>query len=426
MIGHNTIEAIEQELLAACRRRARVETARVPRLSPGIPTLAVLIVISVAVAVPLLALHSTQTLAPHGASGSSPAPTKPTPGAVRAARAACGRLGAPLTGRLVLAAARGRYTALMFVSRKRLRVCISDGHSGDGSTEVGSDALRRFNLGADQLGLMGGGGGLAPGFPASASAGSAALRRMTAAGQERHIDGLAGKDISAVKFIFAKGAGVDATIQHGWYFAWWPSPDTPTSVRVTTTTGTVVTSRMPWADGCRPGTAGCVFAGTRAPRGHYRTGTYRDPAGWRVNVPAGWHVVRFSSTKGSVSAAGAQFSNVPLPAPSAIPGYPIQSKLGPRPASGIGLVIATDTETGLPGRSPGHIVTVPLPAPDQHGWNVGSTLVGSGQPYLETLWFKNHQTTFIASVKVGTKASRADLAAIDHIIDSLHFPGSKH
>jgi hypothetical protein len=315
VIGENTIEAIEQELRAACRRRARVETARIPRPSPGIPTLAVLIAVSVAVAVPLLALHSSRTVAPPSAGGFSPAPIAPTPAAIRAAAAACGRLGAPLTGRRVLAAARGRYTALIFVSGKRVRVCISDGHPDH--SLVSFDALiLRFYLapGPRQLGLPGSDGGSAPGFAAFASANQplppqfqrlvqhihnpalrakreAALRRTIAAGQERHVYGLAGKDISTVTFIFATGARVNAIIQHGWYFAWWPSSDYPTSVRVTTTSGARLTSPMT-GPGCNPGTSECVFAGTRTRHGHYGAGTYRESTGLASLQSVPWRLAK--------------------------------------------------------------------------------------------------------------------------------------
>ncbi len=148
---------------------------------------------------------------------------------------------------------------------------------------------------------------------------------------------------------------------------------------------------------------------------------YRDPAGWTVDVPSGWHLVHFSGSNGGVAAAGAQISNVRLTGPRVIPGYPVQSALGRQPPRGVGLVIASDTETGLPGRSRGYILAPPLPAPDQHGWNVGSTLVASGNPSIETLWFRGDHETFIASVKVGTNATSADLRAIDRIIHSLHF-----
>ncbi len=45
---------------------------------------------------------------------------------------------------------------------------------------------------------------------------------------------------------------------------------------------------------------------------------------WTVDVPAGWHAVRFSVSTGGAASAGVQLSNVRLPAPSVIPGYPVQ------------------------------------------------------------------------------------------------------
>ena len=146
---------------------------------------------------------------------------------------------------------------------------------------------------------------------------------------------------------------------------------------------------------------------------------YRDPAGWTIEVPQGWHLVRFSGSKGGVSSAGAQVSDVRLPAPKVIPGYPIQAPLGAQPARGLGLVIATDSETGLLGESRGYIKVPPLPSPDQCGWSVGSA--SAGQPYIETLWFTGNHKTFIASVKVGAKATGTDLATVDRIVHSLRF-----
>jgi hypothetical protein len=153
-------------------------------------------------------------------------------------------------------------------------------------------------------------------------------------------------------------------------------------------------------------------------------GVYRDPAGWTIEVPRGWRLVRFSGAHGNVSGAGAQISNVRLPAPKVLPGYPIQSPLSAHPAGGVGLVIATDSETGLPGRSHGSIKVPPLPSPDQCGWSAGSAY--GGQPYLETLWFKGNGKTFIASVKVGAKAARTDLATVDRIVHSLRFQSARH
>jgi hypothetical protein len=152
---------------------------------------------------------------------------------------------------------------------------------------------------------------------------------------------------------------------------------------------------------------------------------YRDAAGWMIDVPPGWQLVPFSSSKGGVVSAGAQISNVPLPAPSVLPGYPIQAPLRAQLAGGVGLVIATDSEPGLPGESRGGYITVRrLPAQDQCGWATGSAL--AGQPYVETLWFRGNGKTFIASVKVGPKATGTNLAAVDSIVQSLRFRPTGH
>jgi hypothetical protein len=152
---------------------------------------------------------------------------------------------------------------------------------------------------------------------------------------------------------------------------------------------------------------------------------YRDPAGWTIDIPRGWRLVRFTGSKGGVSSAGAEISNVPLPSPKVLPGYPVQADGLALPHQGVGLVIATDTEKGLAGKSPGWIAVTPLPSPDDCGpWNVGSA--PAGQPYLETLWFTGNRRTFIASVKVGPDATGTDLAIVDRIIHSLRFRSAAH
>ncbi len=72
-----------------------------------------------------------------------------------------------------------------------------------------------------------------------------------------HAFGRAGRGVSAVKFTFTNKPTVTATVQHGWYFAWWPWASTPTSVQVTTTTGTTTSPAH-----CVPATSGCVFSST--------------------------------------------------------------------------------------------------------------------------------------------------------------------
>ena len=145
---------------------------------------------------------------------------------------------------------------------------------------------------------------------------------------------------------------------------------------------------------------------------------YRDPAGWTIEVPAGWHAQRFSDSRDGITSAGVQLSNLRLPPPALVPGYPIQVNGGILAARGAGLIIATDTDPTL---SHGPVAVPPLPAFDAPNgwkyWNAGSAPAGS--PYIETLWFRAHSVIYIASAKIGPKATSDDLQAIAAIIHSL-------
>ena len=117
--------------------------------------------------------------------------------------------------------------------------CISDGRHT--ATGVGSDG-HMFKLyaapGPDQLGLGGGGSSPAAGFPGSRSR-----------GVYSYTLGLAGSNITAVTFRFGDRMTVDATVQNGWYFAWWPNSDSPTSVRLTTKSGSTKCLTVQLQDG---------------------------------------------------------------------------------------------------------------------------------------------------------------------------------
>jgi hypothetical protein len=58
VISNDFIEQLEGQLRAASQRRVRLELARVPRLPPGVAVMVVSVVIALAVAVPLLAVHA--------------------------------------------------------------------------------------------------------------------------------------------------------------------------------------------------------------------------------------------------------------------------------------------------------------------------------------------------------------------------------
>jgi hypothetical protein len=141
---------------------------------------------------------------------------------------------------------------------------------------------------------------------------------------------------------------------------------------------------------------------------------YRDSAGWTVDVPTGWHVVRFSDSKDGVASAGVQPSNVGLPRPSVVGGYPIQVNGRVLPARGVGFIIATDAGSRL-SRDP--LAVPPLRHPD--GWLAGSG--PSGARHLESVWFRGNGKFFIATAKIGSRAPGMALKALAKIIRSLRF-----
>jgi hypothetical protein len=169
--------------------------------------------------------------------------------------------------------------------------------------------------------------------------------------------------------------------------------------------------------------AGCGAPGgialTASPQGH----TYRDRAGWVIEIPPGWHAVQFSDSKDGITSAGVQLSNVQLPPPVLRPGFPIQTS-AVLPARGVGVVIATDTDPKL---AHGPVAVPPLPAPHAPDgwkyWNAGSVSAGfggaEGGSDIESLWFRVHRMTFIACAKIGPKATSGDLKAVGAIIRSL-------
>ena len=141
---------------------------------------------------------------------------------------------------------------------------------------------------------------------------------------------------------------------------------------------------------------------------------YHDSSGWSIKVPAGWHARQFNDTKDGITSRGVQLSNVRLPPPSLVPGYPVQVNGRVLPGDGIGLIIATDPDPRL---QRGPIQKPRLPAPNGHYWNVGSS--PGGAPYLETLWFRAHGMLLIASAKIGPQTTSRELDMVAAIIRSL-------
>lgn len=149
----------------------------------------------------------------------------------------------------VLAEARGKYFAVVSIYRDAPYVCIG-GAAFTQARVLTSDNTIPVPARAGQLSaahIVN-----AEGYYYSGGA------QVVIGGGGRHAYGRVGAGVSAVLFAFANGRTVSATVQHGWYFAWWPWRSNPTSIQVTNTKGTFRSSAT-----CTPGSDGCVLSSTQ-------------------------------------------------------------------------------------------------------------------------------------------------------------------
>lgn len=155
-----------------------------------------------------------------------------------------------ITGQAVLSDTSGPYTATVYhPTGSQVFVCITKGGRGAGSqmSNFGPHGIPK--AGPDQITNAGGGAGAAPGFPGrstnqlppqyrnQSSAIKQRFRRLLSRGVESDVVGTTGSDVSAITFKFTDGLTVDAKVRNGWYFAWWPTLNNPTSVQLTTRSG---------------------------------------------------------------------------------------------------------------------------------------------------------------------------------------------
>jgi hypothetical protein len=183
----------------------------------------------------------------------------------------------------VLAETRGVSTALIEISDGDLYSCVTGRNP-----QLQSPAIKISDYGAtvqapgaNQItvpyGLQSGVGGgyIGPEVPRPPRSASQTevldyLAVRESHGFGRNALGQAGSDVKAVSFIFADGQSVSATLQNGWYFAWWPWLTNPISATVTTASATLSSpvesqgpiTRKSIVAGCQPDAAGCVFANT--------------------------------------------------------------------------------------------------------------------------------------------------------------------
>jgi hypothetical protein len=277
------------ELEQAARRP---QATRRPRLWAALGASGAALAGGIVAAVLLLSAGTSAAYA-----GWSRVPTTPTPTALETAVHKCYRVGSDNTqltlpapgGTMhpVLAEARGASAAAIYVADSQVYMCLTVNESTFTAVDgyLMGPSLRSAP-GPDQLGIpygvSGGSGRSAPTHPHRLSAAQlrklmreqrAARRAGSPFGNgDNFALGQAGSNVSTVTFAFANRKTVVASIQHGWYFAWWPWPTKPTSVTVTTRNGkrTAPMGNAPRNGlglrpypACRPGSSNCVFANSR-------------------------------------------------------------------------------------------------------------------------------------------------------------------
>jgi hypothetical protein len=146
----------------------------------------------------------------------------------------------------VLTDARDKYVAVVALDENASYVCINGDRVGQGSSTFRDKGI----LAAPQTGSL---------TPARVIhfGGVGYVNGTRVAGLEagNHAYGRAGRGVTAVLFGFANGRTVDATVEHGWYFAWWPWGSSPNSVQVTNRSGTFRSTTT-----CEPRSSGCMFS----------------------------------------------------------------------------------------------------------------------------------------------------------------------
>lgn len=197
--------------------------------------------------------------------GWSATPAAANPVAVRTALRTCGAMTFGANSHLSLAApvlseARGRYVAVISLHHGQATACVTDGPgeaSQSGLTPVAAP-------GAGQVSTPVMYGSNAPGFPGAKLTElspfqrslltrlyrglgrrdlARARRRMLAdSGEITVAFGRAGAGVTSVLVDFGRRATVRATVEHGWYFAWWPWRGWPLSLVVTNPSGTTTTA----------------------------------------------------------------------------------------------------------------------------------------------------------------------------------------
>lgn len=187
-------------------------------------------------------------------------------------------------GHPVLSELRGIYTAAIYITAGHVYTCLYAHKDRQNAVIFNSFGLTRPRPAAGKLSVRytnWGSTGVVPRIfqpkvrlpkgtnPRHMTRGQnlAAMRRFEGLGYGSYTLGQVGRGITEIRLGFPNRGPVTATVENGWYYAWWPWFSDPTTVTITTSSGTK-TSPMAKANGrpsglprpgCQPDSQGCVF-----------------------------------------------------------------------------------------------------------------------------------------------------------------------
>ncbi|MHB8691076.1 MAG: hypothetical protein ACYDHH_07495 [Solirubrobacteraceae bacterium] len=163
--------------------------------------------------------------------GWSPTPTAPTPGELQQAMADCQSQLPFKDLPLQLSDTRGPFTFAIYANAQTSNICIT----GPSFTSVsGVTAPGPVTVPADQLEL---------------TTDHATVRDGSAFSFS---DGRAGNNVTGATLTLDDGSQVQATVQNGWFVAWWPGSSEVASATLTTTDGTKTQTFRAPGNPCSP------------------------------------------------------------------------------------------------------------------------------------------------------------------------------
>jgi hypothetical protein len=302
---------------AAARVRTRDYRPRTRSVRPPVAVGGVTIAAATGVAVWLFALSPQTSTA---FAGWSTTPTTAAPGQVSTAESTCeSRIaalpaGPPTSGQKPPALGRAGLQPVLSDTRGAFTwVILANGDASTYASCISGPSLSTVSATSSSASQLTGSNANTsasnppPAVPAGQVALSSSSQTTTPNGDSYSFaEGRAGNGVTAAALVLSDGTHVEATLQNGWFAAWWPGDRTLSSALVTTASGTTTEHLSAGPGGCTqlllgPHSAGTYPSGSFDAEGGHSRGLSQSSVGsWQL----GSSTARTGSTTGSTARTG--------------------------------------------------------------------------------------------------------------------------